>query len=417
MDRLKLKKIAYYCVIFFLFACFIAFRRPDSISNPQFWAEDGKIWFADAYNNGLRALITPQDGYLQTLSRVTALGAQFFSITYAPLIFNLTAILVQTLPPFLLTTPRVKKYIPSLRLRILLIAIYLLLPNMGEMYINITNAYWYLALSAFILLSCKEKKVQLFDVGVIFLSGLSGPLSIFLAPIFLLSDLIDNGFFRKSKNITPQTILYCMTALVQICTLFNSRGIERVSVPARTSFSLLVDIIEKQIIWGSLAGLRGQVFIQKYLGSNAHAFYHLTTIIALGLVIIAFMKGPRIIRQCIAFSILVFISVLIINVSWADWSNSYELRYWLIPMLAFQSSLVWCLYYKNPTIIRITGGVFLSIFFFFCLRNYRFYEFFRYGPYLDLHYQEYAKTFEELPSGQTLTIPINPSGWEMRLRK
>lgn len=31
-------------------------RRPDAVTNAQFWAEDGKYWFAAAYNHGAQAL-------------------------------------------------------------------------------------------------------------------------------------------------------------------------------------------------------------------------------------------------------------------------------------------------------------------------------------------------------------------------
>jgi hypothetical protein len=33
--------------------CIILFRKPDVITNPQFWAEDGSSWFADSYNMGI----------------------------------------------------------------------------------------------------------------------------------------------------------------------------------------------------------------------------------------------------------------------------------------------------------------------------------------------------------------------------
>jgi len=48
-------------------------RQPDAFLHAQFFAEDGKIWFADAYNNGwFTSLFKAQDGYFQTLPRLAA---------------------------------------------------------------------------------------------------------------------------------------------------------------------------------------------------------------------------------------------------------------------------------------------------------------------------------------------------------
>ncbi len=39
-------------------AALLILRRPDAVLHAQFWAEDGVVWFADAYNFGaLQALL------------------------------------------------------------------------------------------------------------------------------------------------------------------------------------------------------------------------------------------------------------------------------------------------------------------------------------------------------------------------
>ena len=50
-------------------SCLIIFlRSPPTVLHPELWAEDGKVWFQDAYNQGwLTPLFHPQVGYLQTL--------------------------------------------------------------------------------------------------------------------------------------------------------------------------------------------------------------------------------------------------------------------------------------------------------------------------------------------------------------
>ena len=41
-----------YCLILVCAAAVIVYRRPDAVTNPQFWAEYGTYWFAESYNNG-----------------------------------------------------------------------------------------------------------------------------------------------------------------------------------------------------------------------------------------------------------------------------------------------------------------------------------------------------------------------------
>jgi hypothetical protein len=96
-------------------ALILVLRRPDAILNPQFWAEDGKVWFANAYNLGpLRSLLLPQDGYFQTISRITAAISLLVPTKSAPLVFNLVALIIQLLPFGIIVSPRFAGVIPEL---------------------------------------------------------------------------------------------------------------------------------------------------------------------------------------------------------------------------------------------------------------------------------------------------------------
>src|ERR1017187_995003 len=71
----------------------LVLRRPDAVFHAQFWAEDGVVWYADAYNLGaLRALLHTRDGYLQTLPRLGAMVALWAALLRAPLVMNLIAL-------------------------------------------------------------------------------------------------------------------------------------------------------------------------------------------------------------------------------------------------------------------------------------------------------------------------------------
>ena len=50
------------------------YRRPEALLQPQFWQEDGNIFFQGNYELGLRAVLVPYAGYLILLQRIIAAG-------------------------------------------------------------------------------------------------------------------------------------------------------------------------------------------------------------------------------------------------------------------------------------------------------------------------------------------------------
>src|SRR3954452_9970320 len=123
-------------------------RRPDAIFNSQFFAEDGNVWFAEAYNNGwVRALAITHTGYFQTLPRLGAALALAVPLQHAPWVTNLIGLLLQVAPAIFLLSRRASNWAP-LRIRILMAAAYIALPNTSELNVSITEAQWHLGLLA-----------------------------------------------------------------------------------------------------------------------------------------------------------------------------------------------------------------------------------------------------------------------------
>lgn len=155
------------CSSFALVAGAIYSRRPDALLNPQFYAEDGLAWFADAWNLGwLHSLTLPTGGYLNTLPR-----------------------LVCGLPVNILLTSRCSNWGP-LWIRGLQAALYVMLPNSREIHVTITNTHWHLALAACLIGFSNTPHSwtwQLFDVIVLLLVGLTGPWALVLTPLVFFS--------------------------------------------------------------------------------------------------------------------------------------------------------------------------------------------------------------------------------------
>ncbi len=123
-------------------------RRPDALTNPQFYGEDGTIWYAQAYNQGwFHVLSVPQAGYLQVLPRLVAGLCMLFPLWFAPLLMNLFGLFFQALPVAYLLSSRCEHW-GSWTTRGALAAAYIAIPNSYEIHMMVTNAQWHVALLA-----------------------------------------------------------------------------------------------------------------------------------------------------------------------------------------------------------------------------------------------------------------------------
>jgi hypothetical protein len=120
---------AWVVVAFLAAIAVLVTRRPDAILHPQFWAEDGTVFYAQAYNHpSIGQIFAPSAGYLQLLPRFVALAAQLFPLSWGPAIFAFVGIAVQGAPAALLVSRRLENVIPDRRLRIAAGLLYLALP-------------------------------------------------------------------------------------------------------------------------------------------------------------------------------------------------------------------------------------------------------------------------------------------------
>ena len=112
-----------------LLAALLLLRSPGRLLHPQFWAEDGTVFFQDAFNHGfLQTILQPASGYLHSFPRLVAGLSLLFPMEQAPLVFNLAAFVVQLLPALYLLSPRMARVIPSFPARAVAALLYVSLP-------------------------------------------------------------------------------------------------------------------------------------------------------------------------------------------------------------------------------------------------------------------------------------------------
>ena len=408
-----------FAAIIFLAFIILVLRRPDALLNPQFWAEDGVIWYADAYHLGsIQSLFLSYAGYCTFVARLVAAVVQAFPLPWAPAIFNLVAIIIQILPIILISSSRFSVLIPSFPVRLFLIFVYLLLPTAPEIHANITNSQWYLALLAYMVLVAKSSyflRWKIFDICAISLSALSGPYCFFLTPIagFLT-------FRRRNKWSVILFIVMLSGTLVQFFIAIKAKTtLAPVKIPIKTVLTLFSKILTGQVFLGSLIGHKVAAKIEA--ASSLYSFLAVFVAIAgISLLIYALLRASLELKLFILYAACILGSALIIPVVRGDTIESFwgamsvpglGGRYYFIPNLAFITTLVWLLKKMNPRPIRLAARFALCTLLIGIIIH------FKHPPFTDFQFGEYARQFEDLPSGSEFKIPINPPGWSMNLTK
>ncbi|MEY2169642.1 MULTISPECIES: hypothetical protein [unclassified Rhodanobacter] len=129
-----------YLLIVLLLAC----KSPDALSNAQFWAEDGTVFFAQQFGHALPQILVTYAGYLHAIPRLVAWCAQIAPYQHAPLLFNVFAILIDA-AAILYFAYRMGTFVPLW----ITISIFALTPSGGEIFGTLTNVQWFLQFALF----------------------------------------------------------------------------------------------------------------------------------------------------------------------------------------------------------------------------------------------------------------------------
>lgn len=401
----------FYTATFVIAFSLLVSREPGRIFNAQFWAEDGSIFYADAYNLGfLKSLLAPYAGYLCIAQRIAASLVQPFSLTIAPTVLNCIALTIQVLPVILLLSSRFSLLIPGFANRLFLSFLYLGLPNSAEIHGNISNSQWYLALLAIMVILAKPHSFwgwRIFDLGIVLLSSLSGPFAILLIPIASLC-----WWRRRSRWLAGLIGGLMVGALAQGIAILLTAADARVSEPSVMTVEQIVKILVGQVFLGSLLGQAGYGrLFSPSLG------YNLLVLVGavLGAIALTFtlLKAPSELRLLVLYGGGLFVAALVsATVPWEHLMlPGAAVRYWYIPMVAFVTVLTWLARQKYQRWLRIPAIVLLAVMGTGIIGDWH------HPPLKDLKFQEYVAAFEQAPSGTTFTIPINPTGWFMHLEK
>ena len=401
-----------HAFVFTLSLILVVSRRPDALFHAQFWAEDGTLWYADAYNLGISALLYPAAGYFQTLPRLAALVAMPLPLSTAPLLFNILAVLIQILPVQFLMSSRYRTF-GSYGARAAFAFLYLALPNSHEIHANMTNAQWRLAFLALLVLFAEPGKTilwNIFDYSVLALSSLTGPFIVLIAPVaaaaYFMNEHHRHGFGLLLMSVAG--------AALEFAAVLITGGSERLLAVRDASPQLLVRILAKQVF---LAPFFGRRPLGRFSFESGWGFRIAAAAVLLGIAIevYVFLKASYPWKAFLIFAnCILAVSLAAPTTATPQWPNlltSGGVRYWFFPMLAFIAGAAWLVKAENPRIIRCTGGFLMTLMLFGIVQDWV-------HPHLvDLHFQENVREFAKAPPGSTFIFPLNPPGFVMRLKK
>ena len=392
----------------FLAALVAVFSRlPGAFLHPQFFAEDGWVWYQQAYNlHWLRSLGIAQAGYLQTFPRLVTGVALLFPMQWAPLITSLAGAVIQVLPVTALLSRRCAPWGP-LRVRILMAALYLAIPDAPEVHIVLTNAMWHLAvLQALLAFSLPPLswRGRVSDVLLFAIGAISGPFCLLLLPCIAAWWWVRRE--RWTLSVMGITLLGSATQVLTILHSARARQAPLGVTPLR-----LLRIMAGSIFVDSMTGTGGP-----YLRIS------LLIVAAIGgltIMVWGWRSAPLAGRLYIFFAILVLIACLRdplllpgTTPRWEVLANATGIRYWFLPSLMFLWSAAWCASGGESRLVRFAG---LAILLLTLVGVYREWS---YPSWPASHWRADVARFQSLKPGEHMIFQVyDPGGRPMELIK
>jgi hypothetical protein len=402
----------HHCVVLLVACLLIISRRPAAVFHPQFWSEDGGIFFADAYNlGGWAALFRTYAGYFHIVPRIGAALAQLAPMARAPLVMNLIAILVQATPVNLLLRSRSSAW-GGLYFRALMAVAYLALPNNAEITLGITYSNWVLALCMILVVVAAAPKGwigQAFDCFLLVLAGLSGPFCIFALPIaiFLLGERRE-----RWKWVTCGVVAACVVTQLWALLILDPKG--RPASPIGFSTALFTRMLGGNVFADALLG---RIPLSAIQGTGVFLFLLCVALGGVAIMAACFLKANLEMRLFLLFAALVFAASLLSpavypqggTTRWEVMAGIVGIRYWFMPSLAFVWTLLWCA--RNGTaLLKSIAGMLLCLMVFGVVMDWK-------NPAVkEIHFAEFVKAFEAAPAGTVMILHENQD-WTMRLVK
>jgi hypothetical protein len=393
-------------LIFCVAAVLVISRRPDAIFNAQFFGEDGSIWYPEAYMGGwFHAFWHSRDGYFQTAPRLAAAIALLVPFRFAPLLENLLAIAIQVLPVTMLLSERCREW-GSIWLRATMSLLYIALPNSAEVNASMEEAQWHLALMACLLVLASvpvTRTGRVLNICVLVVAGLSGPFVVILLPVAAVF-----YWFRRGNWRAVQLSIVFLCAVIQLSALIRISSSGRPRMHLGATPELFIRILSRDIYLGAIFGSNA-------LPGAAPFFLLAAGVLGSALIVWCIWRGSLEWKLFVIFCALLFAAALrypmVPAPQWQILDLTPSIRYWFLPTVGFAWVIAWAAFKGARGRARWFPVLLLVLMSIGIVRDWK------YTPFIDYHFRQYARWFRVAPPGTVVIIPINPGGWKMQLIK
>jgi hypothetical protein len=273
----KLGRPPLWCTLL-ICAVILGLRRPDVFQSPQFWAEDGRVFFLDAKTLGVASLLEPSAGYLHAMLRIVAWIASLMDPALAPALY-IAAAAAGTLYVAARTQSSRFPFAPSAAYAFAVV----LVPDSGEVLLTLTNLQWVLAGGLLLVLIAREPErasQRVHDIVAIILLGLTGPFVVPLLPLFVW-----RARQRRTRFSICLAVLAAVLATLQLALIL--RAGTSLSASAPIGWHSILGIPGVRVVGSLLTGGRFDV-------RDGMGWAIAVTIIGVaGIVVLAVRRGPQ----------------------------------------------------------------------------------------------------------------------------
>ncbi|MDI2090130.1 hypothetical protein [Commensalibacter oyaizuii] len=179
-------------------------RAPDVFIYGRFWAEEGDVFFHNAWTMPpLQALFHSFGGYLNLPTNAVTLVARWLiPLEYAPYFTTIVGLLFQLLPLFLLLSAK-DEWLNSFKTRLFLTLLLLFVPETLETSLQSLHIQFQLTLAAAIILVLQPNYSyqRWLKLLVLMFAGLSGLMNFALIPIYAVRCWLDKDKLRIEEFI------------------------------------------------------------------------------------------------------------------------------------------------------------------------------------------------------------------------
>jgi len=389
-------------------------RSPEVLLKPQFWAEDGEVFYQQAHEVGfLHSVLTPHSGYVHLFPRLIAGLSLFLPLSFVPLFFNLAALAVQCLPAIYICTPRMENLGPF-RVRLLLAFLCFGIFGVHEVWGNLPNSQWQIALLSFLILIASPPRSRLgtwFDRVALSIGALTGPYCVLLLPIAAIV-----AFYRRSSRTITQFAILGVGAVAQTVSLLIVGRPNLGNLGA--SFPLFCKLV---VIRGFVPDLPASMKVARvlHIPLASSIFSCCFVIAALAVTAWIFRHGSLEMRCALLFTAMMLAASLaspvVVGGGGEQWPTmmmpGVGERYWFIPRLMIVVAVLWIATQRVSKWARAVGAAMMLAILISCVVHWHIVR--APGIYFDM----YVHVFDALPVGAQLRIPINPPPWAVQLTK